>query len=422
MKVIVLQLLIFAGIGMALSQQHAKGGAAGITGSSGFATKLFSVLCDNESTKGENILISPLSLIQILVLLKDGATSQSQNYNQLSNLVGASDLENAISLQKQFLDGASSDQNNGVELNIATSLWTDSLKQSFISSSKSKHSAAVFPLPKQDLFATVNHWVSESTKGLIRNLFDPSTPADPNLVALLVNAVYFKGSWLEKFDESKTVDGEFHSHSKQLPARFMTASRKMRVIKFSDVLGGASVLVLDYGQNGDKVSEFSAIFALPSDASDASMNDLVSGLQSQSISDILSMTRSSEVRLQLPRFKLNYGPSSMVDTLRLLGMTDAFDSSKSELFNEMTNDPRTYVDEIFHGAAMEVSEAGSVAAAATGAVMKTRSLVIPFEMRFNRPFVVSIIHRPSGLPLFLGRVEEPELIFDSKGDSESDEL
>jgi serpin B len=101
-------------------------------------------------------------------------------------------------------------------------------------------------------------------------------------------------------------------------------------------------------------------------------------------------------------------------------MTDAFDSTKSELFNEMTNDPRTFVDDIFHGAAMEVTEEGTVAAAATGVMMATRSLVIPLELTFNRPFVVAVVHRPSGLPLFLGRVEKPELMFDNK--SGADEL
>ena len=51
---------------------------------------------------------------------------------------------------------------------------------------------------------------------------------------------------------------------------------------------------------------------------------------------------------------------------------------------------------------------------ATGAIMKTRSISVPFELRFNRPFVVSIIHRPSGLPLFLGRIEKPDLLVGSK--------
>jgi serine protease inhibitor len=409
--------LLFVRAGMALSQPH---GNEGISSTSEFATKLFSVLCSDGSTKGENILISPLSIIQSLALIKDGATVHSENYRQLTDLLGATVLEAARTLHESSLGDSSDKQKNGVELNIATSLWTDSIKQQYWDLAKSKHFADVFPLQKQHLFASINRWVSDHTNGMIKDLFDRSTPVDPNMVAVLVNAVHFKGSWLKKFDESKTSDGEFYSKSNNLPARFMSASRKMHVIEYAKELGGASVLVLDYGEEEvGNVPEFSAVFMLPADSSEESMNALIRGL-SQPMSTIIEKAHTSDVRLKLPRFKLKFGPSSLSDALKKLGMTDAFDSTKSELFNEMTNDPRTFVDDIFHGAAMEVTEEGTVAAAATGVMMATRSLVIPLELTFNRPFVVAVVHRPSGLPLFLGRVEKPELMFDNK--SGADEL
>jgi serine protease inhibitor len=402
---------MFVGAAMALSQTHSS---ADISSSPEFATKLFSALCTDESTKGENILISPLSIIQSLALIKDGATVQTENHQQLASLFADPVLEAAHSLHRSSIGGISDKQKNGVKLTIATSLWADSIKQSYWELAKTKHFADVFPLQKQHLFVSINKWVSDHTHGMIKDLFDPSTPVDPNMLAVLVNAVHFKGSWLEKFDESKTSDGEFYSKASNLPARFMSASRKMQVIEYAKELGGASVLVLDYGE-GDAVGspEFSAAFMLPADSSEESMNALIRGL-SQPMSTILSKAISSDVRLKLPRFKLKFGPSSLKDALQKLGMTHAFDSTQSELFNEMSNDPNTYVDDIFHGAAMEVTEEGTVAAAATGAVMKTRSIVIPFELTFNRPFVVAIVHRSSGLPLFLGRVEKPELLFGNK--------
>ena len=341
----------------------------------------------------------------------------------MTKLLNAPVIEAAHSLHEQTLD-ASSSKKNGVELTTATSIWTDSVKQSFWQIAKSNHFADAFPLQKQNLFASINKWVSDNTNGMIKDLFDPSTPPDPNMMAVLVNTIYFKGAWREPFDASKTVDGLFRTGSKELPARYMTASRKMKAIEHCEELGGASVLALDYGQVSDEIPipEFFAIFILPADSSDASMNNLILGLKSQPMAEILRKTSMrSEVKLQLPRFKLKYGPSSLVKSLKQLGMVDAFDSSKSELFNEMTNDPLTYVDDIFHGTAMEVTEEGTVAAAATAAVMRTRSIVMPIELTFNRPFVVSILHRPSGLPLFMGRVESPELFFGSES-GKSDEL
>lgn len=386
------------------------------------ATQLFSVLCNDPSKKGENILISPISITQSLALIRDGATSESQNRAQLTKLLGDTSVIDPVrSLHKNTLEANASDEkNSGVKLTIATSLWADALNPSYIDLAKSAHFAEAFSLPKQNLFSTINQWVSDQTKGIITHLFDPAQLVDPNMVAVLVNAVYFKGSWLEKFEESKTVDGEFYLRSDTdketvLPARYMTASRRMEVIEHSNELGGASVLVLNYGQITSQqfAPEFSALFFLPADASDASMNNLVSGLGSQKILSLLGKVRATEVHLRLPRFKLKFGPTSLKKSLKQLGIIDAFDSIKSELFNQMTSDPRTYLDDILHGAAMEITEEGTVAAAATGATMKTRSIVIPFELNFNRPFVVAIVHRPTGLLLFIGRIEQPELNFES---------
>jgi serine protease inhibitor len=390
--------------------------------SSTLATQLFSVLCNDPSKKGENILISPISITQSLALIRDGATSESQNRAQLTKLLGDTSVIDPVrSLHKNTLEANASDEkNSGVKLTIATSLWADALNPSYIDLAKSAHFTEAFSLPKQNLFSTINQWVSDRTKGIIKHLFDPAQLVDPNMVAVLVNAVYFKGSWLEKFEESKTVDGEFYLRSDTdketvLPARYMTASRRMEVIEHSNELGGASVLVLNYGQITSQqfAPEFSALFFLPADASDASMNNLVSGLGSQKILSLLGKVRATEVQLRLPRFKLKFGPTSLKKSLKQLGIIDAFDSIKSELFNQMTSDPRTYLDDILHGAAMEITEEGTVAAAATGATMKTRSIVIPFELNFNRPFVVAIVHRPTGLLLFIGRIEQPELNFES---------
>lgn len=107
----------------------------------------------------------------------------------------------------------------------------------------------------------------------------------------------------------------------------------------------------------------------------------------------------------LPRFKINYGPTSLKKIMTYMGMTQAFSSTQSGMFNEMSDDPNVYIDDVFHGAAMEVTEEGTIATAATAAKMKTRSApgLEPVELTFNRPFVVSIIHRPSGIPVFIGR-------------------
>jgi serpin B len=79
---------------------------------------------------------------------------------------------------------------------------------------------------------------------------------------------------------------------------------------------------------------------------------------------------------------------------------------------EMSDDPLVHLDEVFHKAVMEVTEEGTEAAAASVGIIMTRSMPMPPEkLVFDRPFVMIILHVPTKTPLFLARVDDPELMF-----------
>ena len=54
----------------------------------------------------------------------------------------------------------------------------------------------------------INQWVEEKTNGKIEEIID--SPLDPDLVTVLINAIYFKGDWKYEFDESQTEDRTFY--------------------------------------------------------------------------------------------------------------------------------------------------------------------------------------------------------------------
>jgi serpin B len=56
----------------------------------------------------------------------------------------------------------------------------------------------------------INQWVEEKTANKITNLL-PAGSVDAMTKLVLTNAVYFKGDWMEKFEERRTKDGDFHS-------------------------------------------------------------------------------------------------------------------------------------------------------------------------------------------------------------------
>ena len=63
--------------------------------------------------------------------------------------------------------------------------------------------------------AKINKDVSEATKGLIKKIITPdSITVDTALI--LINAIYFKGDWQEKFDKSKTKPMKFKVSSNKI--------------------------------------------------------------------------------------------------------------------------------------------------------------------------------------------------------------
>eukprot|EP00804_Cyclotella_cryptica_P021675 CCRYP_018277-RA/>CCRYP_018277-RA protein AED:0.32 eAED:0.35 QI:0/0/0/1/0/0/3/0/664 len=340
-----------------------------------------------------------LPVYRALELVEDGATANSDNRAELDRLLGPQELREQV---KAVIDSAGS----GVQLNMATSVWADDLKTSYMDHLMTEHSAEAFSLP--ETYGPVDDWIEEKTNGKIKVLMGDDA-LDPLTAALLVDAVYFKGTWKYEFSPVDTTDDVFyHRDGSQTSAKYMKASRTMEAIKSTPLLGDASFVVLDYGED----AEFAALFILPGSSSKESMDDVIAGLTSHSISELVEEATEVNVNLKLPRFHLAFGPSQLKPHLMNMGMKIAFDPDVLGKFNRMSYDKGLYVDDVHHGACMEVNEEGTEAAAATVVVVNTRSR--PREDRvdltFDRPFVVVIFQRSSGIPLFMGRVEDPNFI------------
>ena len=317
----------------------------------------------------------------------------------MDRLLGPQELRQQVKALIDSTDG-------GVQLNMATSVWANDLKASYMNHLMREHSAEAFSLP--ETYGPVDDWIEAKTNGKITKLMGDDA-IDPFTSALLVDAVYFKGSWTYAFSPVDTADDVFyHRDGRQTPAKFMKASRVMEAIQSTPLLGNASFVVLDYGE----AAEFSALFILPGSSSKESMDDLISGLTSHSISDLVQEATGVSVILKLPRFHLAFGPSQLKPHLMNMGMKIAFDRDILGKFNRMSYDRGLYVEDVHHGACMEVNEEGTEAAAATVVVFgrSSRPREDPVVLTFDRPFVVVIFQRSSGIPLFMGRVEDPDFV------------
>jgi serpin B len=328
-------------------------------------------------------------------LVAAGATASSDNEIELNSLLGTKEERQKAA---EISAGLSYTADADVQLDTATSVWANDLKQSYIDEVQTTYSADSYPMPPD--FHPIDDWVENKTEGMVPGLMGDE-PMDPNTVALLVNAVYFKGAWTNPFDPDKTRSGEFTlADGSKTVVEFMSAARMMNVTSSSS-LGGASVVLLEYGD----ATDFSAMFILPESPYDDSLGSVISGLVSTPMSELLDEMYPKSVQLKLPRFNIHFGPEKLKPVLQSMGMNVAFDRGVHGKFDKMSDDTTIWLEDVFHAVSMTVTEEGTEAAAASSAEIRTRTL--PKRLVFDRPFVVVVFHKLLEIPLFMGKVMNP---------------
>jgi len=310
-------------------------------------------------------------------MVESGATEGSKHQAALRAAVGAFDVD---------VEG----------IDAANAIYARSaIKAEFAGALAESFGATAETMP--DSAAPVNAWVSEKTKGVIDALVEDGTVRDPLVKALLLNAVYFKGSWATPFDEKKSQPGPFAAPSGTVEANFMSHKGTMVA---SRARGVGSAVALPYAAHGLRM-----VLALPEEEGLAGAPGLASMLPAH-WAELRPGDDEEMIALALPRFKIDSG---VVDVLDLLcaKFDLAMIRDEDDGFLKMSDARDLHVGAMLHRAVVEVNEEGTVAAAATAAVMMTRSLPRYRPMKFDRPFVFLIEHEPTGRVLFAGVVADP---------------
>lgn len=242
----------------------------------------------------------------------------------------------------------------------------------------------------------INAWVEGETQGRIQDLIPPGV-LDALTRLVLVNAIYFKGTWASPFSREATREGPFtlpDGHKVTVP--MMNRTGRYRYAE-SETL---QVLELPYA--GD---DLSMVILLPRRAD--GLSDLEQELTPENLRGWLRRLRPRRVQVFLPRFTLTSG-FRLDEALRTLGMTEAFTSGRAD-FSGMNGLRDLYISAVLHKAFVEVNEEGTEAAAATAVVVaRTAVPSRPVVFRADHPFIFLIRERRSGSILFLGRLLDPK--------------
>lgn len=341
----------------------------------------------------ENIFISPTSAAFALAMTYNGAVGETREAMARTLGIDGMTLEEVNRANREWLAALESTGDRRVDLSLANSLWTRQgypTLQDFLDRNRTFYNAEVRELDFSSPSApkTINDWVSRSTRGKIDQIVD-NIP--PNVVAYLINALYFKGQWTHHFEKSSTRDAPFtlpDGTHKSVP--MMSQQREFPVLRTESF----QAVNLPYG-NG----RFSMVLVLPNEGS--SLRVFGRDLTAESWAQWMSAFQEREVTVSLPRFSIEW-ESSLKDVLTALGMEIAFDGGRAD-FSAMS--PRKpWIGDVVQKTILEVNEEGTVAAAVTNVVMVESASP---ELRFDRPFFLAIQDNATGTLLFLGQITDP---------------
>ena len=358
-----------------------------------FGLKLFQTIIEQEPSA--NTLISPLSVGVALSMLYNGAEGVTQK--ELANLLEVMDssIEEVNQSNKSLMETLENSDSEVVA--IANSIWTQSgfpIQSSFIQTNQNFYDAKIQELDfaQPQAIDTINSWVATNTQNKITQIIDNISP---NQALFLINAVYFKGQWQNKFDPEQTTEQEFYlSNGSTIEHPMMSNFASYQYYENPTL----QVINLPYGSGNLGMNVY-----LPKENSN--LNQFFSQLTQENLNSWQQQMRFKEGNFKMPRFDQEY-EADLNSVLQQLGASSMFNSSQANF--AALSEESVAVDTVKHKAVIEVNEEGTEAAATTSIGIRTTSVETPFNMIVNRPFFYTIQDRETGAILFMGTVQNPQ--------------
>jgi serine protease inhibitor len=352
-----------------------------------------------EAKPGENVIVSPLSAGLALSMVMNGATGDTRAGMErtLATGMGLEGLNPANAALAAAL------RTDDLELAVANSLWAREgvpFQPAFMERNRRFYGAEVTTLDfgAPDAAGRINDWASRNTNGRITRMVE--APLDGDLILYLMNAVYFKGRWLNEFRPAATRPRTFHAPGGDVQRPMMARNGQY------GFLDGDGFQAVRLPYRGDRF----AMYVLLPDAG-RSLAQLRAAMTVEAWRGWMGALRPADVQLVMPKYRMAL-ESRLNNPLSAMGMADAFDPNRAR-FDAMLNAPNVtrqnaHVGEAKQKVFIEVNEEGTEAAAVTGVEMRTTSAgPPPVELVVDRPFILAIRDDQTGALLFIGQVNDP---------------
>lgn len=348
-----------------------------------------------EAAATKDYVVSPLSMQFLLGMILDGARGKTAD--EICATLGFGKDETAevneycrnMLAQLPKLDAMTS-------LMLANAIFVDDgykLNDSYMETVRRYYGATASNLDFSDTKASadvINKWCSDNTRGMVPKVLDETSS---DILAYLLNALYFKSQWSSRFDVAATVYEKFSLADGSADKVLMMKQYSQFDYSETELF---QALTMPYGNGA-----FEMTVLLPKGK--ATTAQVASWLRKNSWFDFRLSMYVCSADLWLPRFETAFG-MELNDLLSAMGMPTAFVGGAD--FSGMSP-AAMCLSFVRQDAAITVDEEGSEAAAVSTAGMQKNSLpgdaAPPVIFHANHPFLYLISENSTGAILFAGR-------------------
>ncbi|XP_063288242.1 serpin H1 [Pelobates fuscus] len=372
--------------------------------SAGLAFNLYHTMAKDK--KIENILVSPVVVASSLGLVNLGGKASTAAQAKAVLSVDKLSDDHMHSGLAELLNEVSNSTARNVTWKIGNRLYgpsSISFTDDFVKNSKKhynyEHSKINFR-DKRSALKSINEWAAQTTDGKLPEVTSDVEKTDG---ALIVNAMFFKPHWDEKFHH-KMVDNRGFMVTRSFTVSVPMMHRTGLYNYFEDEVNTLQILEMPLAH---KLS--SMILIMPYHVEPLERVEKL--LTREQVKTWIGKFTKKAVAVSLPKVSLEVS-HDLQKHLGDLGLTEAIDKSKADL-SKISGKKDLYLASMFHAAALEWDTDGNPFDAD---VYGREELRTPKLFYADHPFVFLIKDNKTDSILFIGRLVRP------KGDKMRDEL
>lgn len=351
-----------------------------------------------EAGDTENFAYSPLSLYLSMSMVAE--TADGNTREQILKVLGVPDLDTLrANVKALFLANYVDD--GFAKCLPANSLWLSDrfeYKNDTVERLATEYFGSVFSGDPEDekYEEEFRKWINRQTDGLLSD-YTSDMKMDPNMLYMIASTINYSGKWFFSFQKVNTKEGVFHANSGDITCDFMNMEyEELNCIADE----GYTAVELPLDGNGKMR------LILPDEG--YSVRDLLEDEKFMELLNDPTNGYGAMVDLSLPKFDVGY-KNDMIDELKKLGITDAFDECKGDFSSIVDQGPNDqfFVKKVEQDVRVMIDEEGCKAAAVTTwAAVGQCAPSDHYHLIFDRPFIFEIFSETGAL-LFVGVVNDP---------------